>query len=235
MFLCDNGKVFNCGDNQHAALGYQDGSDNNKYTPTLIDSFGDTKIIYIACGKHHNLCIDEQQRLWIFGNNKSNQLGVNNEREIYDAQLHPYFEEKKVSILKVECGECHTLCLNTDNVCYGFGRNMFYEIGTGDQSKVCLPKEIVFYNNRDDVDSALLQSHMSIEDISCGQYHNVLLSSDNQIITFGGNDYKQCSISHEEFVKTPYQLNKTNDIGIQESDVIIGVIALIEETLIVVK
>merc|ERR1712130_741992 len=97
-----------------------------------------------------------------------------------------------------DCGECHSLCLSTNGVCFGFGRNMFFEIGTGDQNKVHVPKEIVFYNDRDgDVDSALLQQHVDINDLSCGQYHNILLSTDNNVIAFGGNDFKQCSINHE--------------------------------------
>ncbi len=118
MFLTVDGNVFNCGSNDHAALGYEDGIDNNKLIPTLYEAFDDINIIQIACGKHHNLCIDNNGRLWIFGNNTSNQLGVMNEREIYGARLQPFFEEKKTDIYKVECGECHTLVLNNNNVCY---------------------------------------------------------------------------------------------------------------------
>ena len=36
-----------------------------------------TKMMSISCGESHNLLIDSENKLWIFGNNDTFQLGTN--------------------------------------------------------------------------------------------------------------------------------------------------------------
>ena len=81
-------------------------------------------IISISNGKSHNLCIDKQNVLWVFGDNRDGTLGLGPNYEeknyIYSAMINSYFtNENKIKI--AACGPDHNVCINMYGDAYTFG------------------------------------------------------------------------------------------------------------------
>ena len=88
-----------------------------------------------------------------------------------------------------------------------------------------IPYEVVLHNKKDGIISG-----------DIGQGHTVLLTNNNNIITFGNNKYKQCSVlNKKDKIATPYYMNKSKEIGIDSDSFIERVIALNFETIIIIN
>jgi len=102
LFLCSNGKLFSCGENQHGQCGIitahhhhhhhhhhhrHDGDQPHVIVqPMEVENL--PKIRKIAVGEYFSLCISHLYDLWVFGANKHYQLGIPNHRNDYNC-YHP--------------------------------------------------------------------------------------------------------------------------------------------------
>jgi alpha-tubulin suppressor-like RCC1 family protein len=189
VLLSDDGRIWTFGFNCFGQLGHGD----NKYrnVPTEIHRGEDglpegIKIVSVNCGRYHIVLISDDGRIWTFGYNTYGQLGhgdilcrdVPTEIPRGENGLH-----KDVKIVKVSCGDCHTILLSVDGRIWTFGDNVNGQLGHGDSGWVTnryVPTEIprVEYEFPEDV---------RIIDANCGQCYTVLLSDDGIIWTFGIN------------------------------------------------
>eukprot|EP00483_Globobulimina_turgida_P007546 UN07560 len=130
---------------------------------------------------------------------------------------------KDKGIYKALCGSTHSLCMALNGNIYLFGHSSLGQIGDG----VRRERNTVLNDSSDGVfipysfHANDKFKHVNIMDAACGTNHNVLLSTDNKVITFGDNKYRQCSSvlfeKHIEIVNRPYVLN---DIGLDDTMVI---------------
>ena len=76
-----------------------------------------------------------------------------------------------------------------------------------------------------------------IIDAECGHEHNVLLTANNNVVTFGYNEYNQCSwiLSKDENINKPYILNKEKEIGIKNVEFVEKVFAFSWNTIIIIN
>ena len=199
LFLNDKGQLFACGKNEMCQCG-----------PLIVNNDNDTimKIINIKCdyiikkiyvGAKHNLCITKENELVAFGANHKNQCGIYGQPIISQPTLNPYFAEKKGEIQFVSTKHYHSLCIDDQNILYLFGRNHKYQVG----KKKHLNEITVF--------QTMYHSKFGMTKIiqgSTGFDHTILLTKDNDIIGFGGNEYRQSSPSKSaRFIKKPYIFN----------------------------
>eukprot|EP01084_Bolivina_argentea_P241338 405180_1 len=77
LFLCKNGKLFSVGENNHGQCGHY-GLKHIKQ-PKLIVNI--PQIISISVGEYFTLCISTNLELWVFGNNKWYQLGIDKNKQ----------------------------------------------------------------------------------------------------------------------------------------------------------
>ena len=72
--------------------------------------------------------MDLNYKLWIFGNNKAGQLGIenkeNNDDCIKTPSINMFF--KNDIIKEIECGNYHSMAIKNNNICYLFGINIYY-------------------------------------------------------------------------------------------------------------
>jgi alpha-tubulin suppressor-like RCC1 family protein len=82
IILTENNEIFVCGRNDYGQLGLGDWNNRNTYTK-LEHNFG--KIKNIFCGAHNNIILNENNEIFVCGNNVYGQLGLgdNNKRNIY--------------------------------------------------------------------------------------------------------------------------------------------------------
>eukprot|EP00012_Vannella_robusta_P002962 CAMPEP_0206189662 /NCGR_PEP_ID=MMETSP0166-20121206/4298_1 /ASSEMBLY_ACC=CAM_ASM_000260 /TAXON_ID=95228 /ORGANISM="Vannella robusta, Strain DIVA3 518/3/11/1/6" /LENGTH=246 /DNA_ID=CAMNT_0053605613 /DNA_START=261 /DNA_END=998 /DNA_ORIENTATION=+ len=138
----------------------------------------------IQSGDYHQVGIDFDQQLWVFGSNAEEQLGVV-EKMVTKPVVHPSFRTK-VEI--VACGTLHTLVSSVDGDVYAFGNNTFGQLGVGD------------FLSRHEPTKITLHIGERIQAIACGTDHTVIHSIEGNCYVAGSNHQSQL---------TPHVLRKT--------------------------
>ena len=166
FFLDNQGRVFTCGQNIYGDLGL--GNSRNKDIPTLIP--GLENIIQVSGGRgYHTLCLDNQGRVWAFGNNEFGQLGLGDNSERFVPTLIPILE----NIVQVVAGTDHSFCLDDQGRVWSFGSNAKRRLGLGGDVSVPIP--------------ILIQDLENIIQIDCGFYHTLCLDNQGRVWVFGND------------------------------------------------
>ena len=87
----------------------------------------------MAIGYHHCLALDEEGKLWVWGDNSSYQLGIKKEIMILPPQIGPSLPSP---VVKIAAGFYQSFALTKDGKVWGWGDNYHGEI------KVRGPKEL---------------------------------------------------------------------------------------------
>jgi len=119
------GEVFACGDNTYGQLAQ----------PAAIASLGTwsevifpgltTRIVSAAAGADHNLAVDENGGVWVWGRNDSGQLGKNTRTSADRTPVRILSSGAK----SLAAGYAHSLILKQDGSVLGFGRNTLGQTG----------------------------------------------------------------------------------------------------------
>eukprot|EP01084_Bolivina_argentea_P201206 343968_1 len=131
LFLSSSGNVWSCGLNNCGQLGL--GHEKNISTPTLIKYFVENKIkvIDIASGSHHSLCIDSKNTIYSWGDNGVGQGGLGSK----EIALIPKIIEtlKNEHIVTIKCGSTHSYAMSRSSNHYLWGNNDHHQcLGRGE-------------------------------------------------------------------------------------------------------
>jgi alpha-tubulin suppressor-like RCC1 family protein len=135
--------------------------------PLLIE--GLNKIKAISDGSEHMLALDENGKVYSFGNNGKGQLGLGYNINEDQPMLIPGFN----NIIEISAGHDHSLILTEDGNVYSFGDNYYGQLGLGDNINRNIP--------------TLIQGIKNIVKISAGSAHSLLLTQNGEIYSFGNN------------------------------------------------
>ena len=128
LIVMASGKVFACGDNTYGQLA-QPATTVSSGTLVEVNFPGlSTKIVSVVAGADHNLAVDEDGGVWVWGRNDSGQLGKNTRT------LGVVADRTPVRIISsgaksVAAGFAHSLVLKQDGTVLGFGRNTVGQVG----------------------------------------------------------------------------------------------------------
>lgn len=120
--------------------------------------------------------IDEKGDLWMWGDNSVGQVGNNYEYDI----ISPFFDYVKyqsvpVKVLSnvktVSVGRNHTFAIRDDGDLYGWGSNMFGQLGTGNKTDQPVPVKIM----------------SGVKAVSAGENHSAILKKDGTLWMCGAN------------------------------------------------
>eukprot|EP01084_Bolivina_argentea_P181886 314098_1 len=228
VFLTKFGNVFCCGENHVGQCGIGNGI-QHVTTPTHIKF--DTKIKHISCGWSHNIFINNNDELYVFGSNAYGALGigdkVNNDKykRVWKPIVNEYFGDNNINIMSAECGGEYSVCIDRLGYCYTFGSNYWGYIGNGKRDESHSEDMYIPYK---------LKINDEFETISCGGSHNVALSRKNRIITWGSNIYKQCG-RFDTSTRYPYIWSKKQELGVEEDTFVQKAIALRNATVIILS
>eukprot|EP01084_Bolivina_argentea_P244611 409749_1 len=141
LILEDNGTVYCFGSNTFGELGIGDSTEYEEILkPIPIGYFLENKIRItdIKCGSEHNLCIDNNGKIYSFGLNASKQCGISGKSFIFKPQIIQSLKELK--IIGIETGHRHSYCKSNNGKHFLFGSNEHNECLTYDgRKKVCIP------------------------------------------------------------------------------------------------
>ena len=188
-----SGIVISFGNNTHNETSHDDYK-AIKY-PLLIYKLKNIKVKKIYSGWEHNIIISDTNEIYSFGNNNNLQCGVPSNREKENIRIKNPINVSELSGIKAisaACGNEHTLILDQKNDVYSFGNNEDGVLGI-DNNKLKTHKFIKInfgkYNKR-------------IKSISAGTVHNIALTDDGKIFSWGSAQGGQLGLS-EEYITQP--------------------------------
>lgn len=171
--------------------------------PTLFWVFK-YSIKKIAVGIKHGLAIDENKKLYVWGDGTYGELGEDPDTEdcISDAPSKiAYFDNKDIKVHSVSAGHRHTIVVDTEGKMYSFGDNSMGQLATYEERHY-LPIQI-------DADFQALA-------VFSGLNHNIVKTKDGRIYKWGGNNkLKSVADKGGNFIEYMYEFKGKRTTNIQ--------------------
>ena len=130
-----NNEVWSFGSNMHSELGLGDIINRDRPIKITIDSHSESGLAmrsgitakYVSCGGNHTVIIDMNNEIWVFGENRDGQLGLeDNRNRDRPTKINGFASAKFVS-----CGNAHTVIIDMNNEVWTFGINNDGQLGLG--------------------------------------------------------------------------------------------------------
>jgi alpha-tubulin suppressor-like RCC1 family protein len=207
LILDENKNVYAFGSNEDGVLGVEN-HELKSYSFIKVD-FGkyNGRIKDISAGTVHNIALTDDGQIFSWGSAQGGQLGLSESYLIsqnfkaFSTSIPTLIKikqdtnlEEPMKIIKIACGEAHSIVLNSKKEVYswGFGSNGqlglgfcedSFELGTGlSKSRIFTPKKIQALHNQ------------KISDIQCGKTFSMFIDSNGGLYSCGVNDLYQLGI-----------------------------------------
>lgn len=168
-----NGELYTFGQGLFGKLGH--GNSDDKFVPTLVNALKSHKIVDVACGDTHTLCVNDQGKVFAFGDSDFGKLGVG----LTNGSQVPILVDTLSNIRNVYAGSHFSMAMSNDGISlYSFGKGgrLGHENVLED---LYIPKKIEGLNGK------------KINKVSIGSAHCLLLTENGELYGFGKNDFSQ--------------------------------------------
>jgi|GEM_PF-5950614 len=175
----------------------------DKLNYDIIDFFGNNHQYEETQKNNHFLALTSDNRLFGWGSNYYNQVGINSDLNIIDSPTEiTYFKENNIKIVKITGGDALSFAISDDGRLFGWGINYYYKMGVGNddyEAVFKIPTQIIFPGNA------------KIKNINILTSAVVAQSFDDKIFVWGSDDYG--GLGHEDYqLKTPHEIKLPNNI-----------------------
>ncbi|CAA2964153.1 PH, RCC1 and FYVE domains-containing 1-like isoform X2 [Olea europaea subsp. europaea] len=204
--ITSTGQLFTFGDGTFGVLGH--GNRENVSYPREVDSLSGLRTIAIACGVWHTAAVVEvivtqsnasvsSGKLFTWGDGDKNRLGHGDKEPRLKPTCVPALID--YNFHKIACGHSLTAGLTTYGQVFTMGSTVYGQLGNP-QSGGKLP--------------CLVEDKLageSIEEIACGAYHVAVLTSKNEVYTWGKGANGRLGQGDIEDRKTPTLVEALKD------------------------
>ncbi|KAK4745179.1 hypothetical protein SAY87_011491 [Trapa incisa] len=178
--ITSTGRLFTFGDGTFGVLGH--GDRLNVVSPREVEALAGFRTISVACGVWHTAAVVEvivnhssvstsSGKLFTWGDGDKNRLGQGDKEPRLKPTCVPAIIDR--SFCKVACGHSLTVGLTTSGQVFTMGSTVYGQLGNplSDGKLPC------------SVEDKLADE--AVEEISCGSYHVAVLTSRNEVYTWG--------------------------------------------------
>ena len=178
------------------------------FRTNYISKFNASNCIEISSFSSHNLCIDNDHRVYSWGKGEHGRLGTGQNKSIDIPRIIEPLRQYKVKHVAV--GLSHSLVLTDDGNVWSFGCGEHGRLGHGDSAEIRTPKLI----------EGLIKTSIHVNHISCGAYHSCAITTNGQLYTWGKNDQGQCGLGSnaQKDVMIPTKVNLDNAMNKPDAD-----------------
>ncbi len=177
LFLDNEGQIWAWGDNRFGQLG--DGSTTNRHNPVQVDltPLNGSTVRSISAGAHFSMALDDQGRMWAWGDNKHGQLGNGGNNPKATPTLVDLTGLNGRTIQAFWKGGIHTIALDDQGHLWAWGANYDGQLGDGSTTNRHSPVQ---------VDLTPLNGS-TIRSVSAGAYHTLALDDQGHLWAWGAN------------------------------------------------
>jgi alpha-tubulin suppressor-like RCC1 family protein len=138
--ITDSGALLTFGWGLYGQVGQ--GSTEDELSPCLVSAMRGLRVVGIAAGLWHTLCITDIGDVYAFGGNQFGQLGVGgNTAETSPRLVDAPLLEDETSVA-VACGARHSVVLTGSGKIFAWGWNKYGQLGLGDSNNRDLPVQV---------------------------------------------------------------------------------------------
>ncbi|KAI3820050.1 hypothetical protein L1987_13906 [Smallanthus sonchifolius] len=199
-------QLFTFGDGTFGALGHGD-RENVSY-PKEVESLSGLRTVAVACGVWHTAAVVDvivtqsgssvsSGKLFTWGDGDKNRLGHGDKEPRLKPTCVPALID--YNFHKVACGHSLTVGLTTSGHVYTMGSTVYGQLGNPQcDGKLPCPVEGKLVNS-------------PVEEIACGAYHVAVLTSKNEVYTWGKGANGRLGHGDVEDCKTPTIVESLKD------------------------
>jgi alpha-tubulin suppressor-like RCC1 family protein len=203
LCLDNQGRVWSFGENEFGklGLGLKPLKDRRALIPELITDLAD--IIQISTGNSHSLCLNNQGRVWAFGDARFGQLGLGqfgqtivNQQGYFDLNAKtnkdlPTIIPNLNNIVQISAGSNSSFFLDNQGKVWVCGENLFSRLGLGDSERRTVP--------------TLIPNLENIVQVSVGKgNHALCLDHQGKVWAFGNNGNGQLGLGNNDQSRYPF-------------------------------
>ena len=149
------------------------------------------KVLQVAAGVCHTMCMIEDGSVFAFGSNFGGQLGVGDrEDRLVPTLLREELDNKWV--LQVAAGRIHTMFVTADGLVFACGRNNSGQLGVGNTERRTVPKLV----------TGQLQGKTAVFVAASGD-HTLCTTADGSLFAWGWNCYSPLGVGDTENRRVP--------------------------------
>lgn len=177
--ITSDGKVYSWGANDSGQLG--DGTTTARNQPVAVNMSGalaGKTVTAISTNHVYTLALTADGKVYSWGANFGGQLGLGDTADRSSPQLVQGALASK-TIVAISAGLSHAMALASDGTVYGWGNNLYRTLGDGTTTTRLSP---VAMNT-----AGTLLAGKTITAIQCANYHNVVLTSEGKLYSWGFN------------------------------------------------
>ncbi|KAF9687099.1 hypothetical protein SADUNF_Sadunf02G0058500 [Salix dunnii] len=200
------GQLFTFGDGTFGVLGH--GNRENLASPREVESLAGLRTIAVACGVWHTAAVVDvivtqstssvsSGKLFTWGDGDKNRLGQGDKEPRLKPTCVPALID--YNFHKIACGHSLTVGLTTSGHIFTMGSTVYGQLGNpyADGKVPCLVEDKL--------------SGESVEEIACGAYHVAVLTSRNEVYTWGKGANGRLGHGDGEDRKTPTLVEALKD------------------------
>jgi E3 ubiquitin-protein ligase HERC2 len=166
-------------------------------SPKLLEAFEGKSITHVEFGASHSAALDEEGRLFVWGSNEYNKLGLGAASEM--EELPREVEALKgVKIVDVSCGDYFTAAVDEEGKMYSWGWGGSTMKGAGGLGHA---------GGKDEATprllSTLVDQGVPIATVECGEFHTVALTKDGEIWAWGNGEYGRLGNGESDTCEVP--------------------------------
>ena len=178
MAINEFGQLYCWGGNNLNQCGLENDSTAVYPIPKLVKTLATKQIVQIACGQYHSLALTNSGELWSFGSNIYGNCGLGYTSE---KVTKPTLVKSLagIPIAFLACGGNHSFAISKSGAVFGWGKNLFGQIGVNDNISKNYPTQL-----------KTLRS-IGVRYIACGDDFSVFLTQDGGILTCGNGSFGQ--------------------------------------------
>ena len=193
----ESGELYSWGHNGYCQLG--NGSTNQGLTPALIqNSLLGRKVVQVACGSHHSLCLTADGDIFSWGQNNCGQIGSGTTtNQSTPRKVSASFGGRKV--VGITCGQTSSMAVLENGEVYGWGYNGNGQLGLGNNINQLNPQRVT-----------ALQG-VVVTNVVCGYAHTLAVTDEGVLYAWGANSYGQLGTGNKANSCTPTKVGE--DLG----------------------
>ncbi|KAG8378107.1 hypothetical protein BUALT_Bualt08G0103800 [Buddleja alternifolia] len=204
--ITSTGQLFTFGDGTFGVLGH--GNRENISYPREVDSLSGLRTVAVACGVWHTAAVVEvivtqssssfsSGKLFTWGDGDKNRLGHGDKEPRLKPTCVPALID--YNFHKIACGHSLTVGLTTSGRVFTMGSTVYGQLGSlqSDGKLPCIVEDKL--------------ANESVEEIACGAYHVAVLTSKNEVYTWGKGANGRLGHGDIEDRKTPTLVEALKD------------------------
>jgi alpha-tubulin suppressor-like RCC1 family protein len=130
-----------------------------------------------ACGHDNSAVITSESKVYVWGSNTSNKLGIKSQNPY---EFAPKLLEELHSIEKISLGHNHSAAINTNKELFTWGHGFFGQLGHGGTNSISTPKKVEYM-------------YTKFHKVKCGYYHTCAIDNKKKIYIWGRKKYNLSS------------------------------------------